>query len=198
MNWRQVVRMFFSWFSHHHRAGLPDTVPPYDDRDHSAVVLITFAVFFSFIILYLVAGVVWASAVTACAVALSFVILKVRSRRRAAQTRRRAAAALRVVQSRRGGPADVAVAVPAIPAFEYKREGGGGGGEVDGGGATGWAQCVICLGMVQVGEVVRRLPACKHLFHVECIDVWLRSHSTCPLCRAAVGEPTAGMSEPPV
>ncbi|KAL6624478.1 hypothetical protein ACP70R_031799 [Stipagrostis hirtigluma subsp. patula] len=192
MNWRQAVRMFFSWFSHHHRAGLPDTVSPYDDRDHSAVVLITFAVFFSFIVLYLVAGVVWASVVTACAVALSFVILKLRSRR-AAQTRRRAAAALRVVQSRSGGP-EAAAVVPAIPAFEYKREGGGGGG-----GATGWAQCVICLGMVQVGEVVRRLPACKHLFHVECIDMWLRSHSTCPICRAAVAEPTAaGMSEPPV
>ncbi|KAL6864835.1 hypothetical protein ACP4OV_015986 [Aristida adscensionis] len=183
--------MFFSWFSyHHHQAGAPEDAHPYD-RDHSAAVLITFAVFFAFIILYLVAGLVWASVVTACAVALSFCYLKVRGRRAA--------------QGRRGGgggrseAAVVVVSAAAIPAFAYKREGGGGGGGGDdgGGGATGWAQCVICLGMVQVGEVVRRLPACKHLFHVECIDMWLRSHSTCPICRAAV-EPGAGRLEPPV
>ncbi|KAL6619517.1 hypothetical protein ACP70R_034656 [Stipagrostis hirtigluma subsp. patula] len=181
--------MFYTWFSYNHQAGTPDIAHPYD-RDHSTVVLIAFAVFFAFIILYLLAGVVWASVITACAVGLSFCYLKARGRR--AEQRRRAA--LRAAQSRRGR-SDAAVVVPAIPAFEYKREGVGGGGAT---GWAGWAQCVICLGMVQVGEMVRRLPVCKHLFHVECIDMWLRSHLTCPICRAAVGEPTAGMSEPPV
>ncbi|PUZ63423.1 hypothetical protein GQ55_3G067200 [Panicum hallii var. hallii] len=178
--------MFFSSFSYPHQQQ-PGSSPghaaaPYDGDDHNLTVLLTFGIFFSFILLYLVAGVVWASGVTACAVALAFCYLKVKARRRAAL--RRAAAA-------RSGGGPGAVAVSAIPAFAYKREGGGGGD------ATGWAQCVICLGLVQVGEVVRRLPACKHLFHVECIDMWLRSHSTCPICRAAV-VPTDGQPEPPV
>lgn len=53
-------------------------------------------------------------------------------------------------------------------------------GNVDG------AQCSVCLGTVQVGDMVRMLPLCKHLYHVECIDLWLASHDTCPLCRAEV------------
>ncbi|RCV15764.1 hypothetical protein SEVIR_3G086000v4 [Setaria viridis] len=189
--------MFFSGFSyqHHHQPGSGSppgdaAADPYDDGDHNLTVLLTFSIFLSFILLYLVAGIVWASAVTACAVALSICYLKVQRRRRAVLRRE---AALRAAAG--GGPGGVAaVAVSAaIPAFAYKREGAGGGG----GDATGWAQCVICLGLVQVGEVVRRLPACKHLFHVECIDMWLRSHSTCPICRAAV-EPADGQPEPPV
>uniref|UniRef100_J3LBC5 RING-type E3 ubiquitin transferase n=1 Tax=Oryza brachyantha TaxID=4533 RepID=J3LBC5_ORYBR len=41
------------------------------------------------------------------------------------------------------------------------------------------------------GELVRQLPACGHLFHVDCIDMWLHSHSTCPLCRCNVSPPAA-------
>ncbi|CAN6340091.1 unnamed protein product [Urochloa humidicola] len=174
--------MFFSGFSYqHHQPGsaVDAAAAPYeyDDSDRNLTVLLTFGIFFSFILLYLVAGVIWASVATACAVALSFCYLKARRRAGAAALRRGAVVA--------------AVALSAIPAFPYKREGVAGGG----GGATGWAQCVICLGLVQVGEVVRRMPACKHLFHVECIDMWLRSHSTCPICRAAV-EPADGQPAP--
>ncbi|KAJ1278773.1 hypothetical protein BS78_04G104600 [Paspalum vaginatum] len=87
-------------------------------------------------------------------------------------------------------------AVAALPSFVFRRGtsvvgGGNGRGEESGSGSGrgGWAQCAVCLSLVQEGEVVRRLPACMHLFHVCCIDMWLRSHSTCPLCRATV-EPT--------
>jgi hypothetical protein len=69
-------------------------------------------------------------------------------------------------------------ALSAIPMLSYRR----------GAAAAGWAQCAICLAMVRDGETVRLLPACGHLFHVECIDLWLRSHATCPLCRRDVGE----------
>uniref|UniRef100_A0A0E0DNN9 RING-type E3 ubiquitin transferase n=1 Tax=Oryza meridionalis TaxID=40149 RepID=A0A0E0DNN9_9ORYZ len=181
----------------------PGSRSPYDgdDGDRTLVVLLTFGIFFSFVILYLVAGLIWAVVITAAAVVLSFLYLRVRRRRAAVGGTAAAAAPNDVVfivgahQAARstgssGGGADVAAAaiVSAIPAFEYKRVNGGGGGGEDGGAAagSGWAQCVICLGLVQVGEVVRRLPACKHLFHVECIDAWLSSHSTCPICRADV------------
>jgi len=43
--------------------------------------------------------------------------------------------------------------------------------------------CAVCLEDVRAGEMVRQLPVCRHLFHVDCVDVWLRSHRTCPLCR---------------
>ncbi|CAM0910407.1 unnamed protein product [Alopecurus aequalis] len=69
-----------------------------------------------------------------------------------------------------------------LPEFAYtrsaRRSGSGDG-----------AQCSVCLGTVLAGEMVRMLPLCKHLYHVECIDMWLASHDTCPLCRAEVEPP---------
>ncbi|KAJ1259446.1 hypothetical protein BS78_10G155800, partial [Paspalum vaginatum] len=36
----------------------------------------------------------------------------------------------------------------------------------------------------QDGEMLRRLPVCMHVYHVDCIDRWLAAHRTCPLCRS--------------
>ncbi|KAK1611092.1 hypothetical protein QYE76_034765 [Lolium multiflorum] len=49
--------------------------------------------------------------------------------------------------------------------------------------------CPVCLEGVHGGEMVRQLPACKHVFHVECIDMWLHSHGTCPMCRCVISQP---------
>ncbi|XP_020272290.1 RING-H2 finger protein ATL66-like [Asparagus officinalis] len=43
--------------------------------------------------------------------------------------------------------------------------------------------CSICLGVFEEGEWIRVLPNCAHAFHVSCVDIWLRSSSSCPLCR---------------
>eukprot|EP01018_Ginkgo_biloba_P028867 Gb_20666 [translate_table: standard] len=43
--------------------------------------------------------------------------------------------------------------------------------------------CPICLGEFVEGETVRVLPKCKHCFHLQCIDTWFKSHSSCPTCR---------------
>lgn len=43
--------------------------------------------------------------------------------------------------------------------------------------------CAVCLHDVEAGQRYRRLPQCRHCFHVNCIDTWLQSRSTCPLCR---------------
>lgn len=43
--------------------------------------------------------------------------------------------------------------------------------------------CPICLGEFNEGEKVRILPKCNHGFHVKCIDTWLLSRSSCPICR---------------
>ncbi|CAN4095169.1 unnamed protein product [Withania somnifera] len=50
----------------------------------------------------------------------------------------------------------------------------------------GTLECTICLCEFSEGEKMRYLPKCNHGFHVECIDMWFKSHTTCPLCRNAV------------
>lgn len=49
-------------------------------------------------------------------------------------------------------------------------------------------ECPICLGEFVEGERVRVLPKCNHGFHVNCIDRWLLSHSSCPNCRHSLIE----------
>ncbi|KAK1437016.1 hypothetical protein QVD17_02801 [Tagetes erecta] len=53
---------------------------------------------------------------------------------------------------------------------------------------TSATDCPICLGEFREGEKMRILPKCKHLFHVKCIDKWLLSHSSCPICRQLLFE----------
>ncbi|XP_019182916.1 PREDICTED: RING-H2 finger protein ATL80-like isoform X2 [Ipomoea nil] len=45
------------------------------------------------------------------------------------------------------------------------------------------ADCAICLTEYEEGDEIRVLPQCRHGFHVQCIDTWLGSHSSCPSCR---------------
>ncbi|KAK9691863.1 hypothetical protein RND81_09G225000 [Saponaria officinalis] len=45
-------------------------------------------------------------------------------------------------------------------------------------------ECGVCLGAFLEKELLRMLPKCGHVFHSDCVDPWLRSHATCPLCRA--------------
>lgn len=50
------------------------------------------------------------------------------------------------------------------------------------GGESGDDQCVICLEEWEAGEKAKEMP-CKHRFHGECIEKWLRIHGSCPVCR---------------
>ncbi|XP_021774622.1 RING-H2 finger protein ATL11-like [Chenopodium quinoa] len=47
-------------------------------------------------------------------------------------------------------------------------------------------QCVICLGQLVKGDLIRWLPNCGHVFHVSCIDNWFHAHINCPICRSLV------------
>ncbi|XP_010932992.1 RING-H2 finger protein ATL70-like [Elaeis guineensis] len=45
--------------------------------------------------------------------------------------------------------------------------------------------CSICLADYKDTDVLRLLPDCGHLFHLQCVDLWLRSRPTCPVCRSS-------------
>ncbi|KAL5053519.1 hypothetical protein RYX36_034201 [Vicia faba] len=66
--------------------------------------------------------------------------------------------------------------IDSIAVLKYRKN----EGLVDG------TDCSVCLGEFQEDESLRILPKCSHAFHILCIDTWLRSHQTCPLCRAPV------------
>ncbi|CAL5053164.1 unnamed protein product [Urochloa decumbens] len=87
------------------------------------------------------------------------------------------------------GMADAAIA--ALPAFAYEPPAAKDGGDGDGKARSSSALlCAVCLDDVRAGETVRQLPACRHLFHADCVDAWLRAHRTCPLCRCDLSPPS--------
>ncbi|KAG9457077.1 hypothetical protein H6P81_001585 [Aristolochia fimbriata] len=47
-------------------------------------------------------------------------------------------------------------------------------------------QCSVCLGDYQANDRLQQIPACGHTFHMECIDHWLATNTTCPLCRLSL------------
>lgn len=53
-------------------------------------------------------------------------------------------------------------------------------------GAKDPFDCAVCLCEFEADDKLRLLPKCSHAFHLECIDTWLLSHSTCPLCRSSL------------
>ncbi|MCO5567061.1 hypothetical protein L7F22_020746 [Adiantum nelumboides] len=46
--------------------------------------------------------------------------------------------------------------------------------------------CTICLSDYKEKDILRILPRCGHAFHISCIDLWLRQHHTCPVCRISL------------
>ncbi|XP_028808173.1 RING-H2 finger protein ATL57 [Neltuma alba] len=63
--------------------------------------------------------------------------------------------------------------VQSLPVFRYNAEG------------KHQEDCTICLSEFETGETVKVIPNCKHVFHRECVDTWLSSHVTCPICRGS-------------
>ncbi|KAJ4701883.1 RING-H2 finger protein [Melia azedarach] len=46
------------------------------------------------------------------------------------------------------------------------------------------ANCAVCLDSVQKGDRYRIFPGCGHVFHAQCVDLWLLRRPTCPNCRS--------------
>ncbi|MED6131583.1 hypothetical protein PIB30_011187 [Stylosanthes scabra] len=47
-------------------------------------------------------------------------------------------------------------------------------------------ECAVCLNEFQEDEKLRIIPNCSHVFHIDCIDVWLQNNANCPLCRTSI------------
>ncbi|XP_074590415.1 RING-H2 finger protein ATL46-like [Curcuma longa] len=56
--------------------------------------------------------------------------------------------------------------------------------------------CAVCLCEFAQEDKLRLLPMCGHAFHINCIDTWLLSNSTCPLCRGALFAPSLPIENP--
>lgn len=96
------------------------------------------------------------------------------------------------------GPASAATAkgldpsiIKAFPSFmystvkEYRREKYG-------------LECAICLCEFQDDDFLRLLTSCCHVFHQDCIDLWLESHTSCPVCRRTLEAPEMYKASPDV
>lgn len=47
--------------------------------------------------------------------------------------------------------------------------------------------CVVCMCDFEARQMLRVLP-CSHEFHAKCVDKWLKSNRTCPICRGDASE----------
>ncbi|KAF5745453.1 zinc finger family protein [Tripterygium wilfordii] len=80
---------------------------------------------------------------------------------------------LDVMGSKNGQPPASKASIDAMPCVDVTKIEGEDG------------DCVICLenwGAGGVDVVIKEMP-CKHRFHSNCIEKWLRVHGSCPVCR---------------
>ncbi|KAH9528994.1 E3 ubiquitin-protein ligase rnf38 [Dermatophagoides farinae] len=63
--------------------------------------------------------------------------------------------------------------IDQLPSYRYKPE-----SSVE----TDQTLCVICMCEFEAKQNLRVLP-CHHEFHARCIDKWLKTNRTCPICR---------------
>uniref|UniRef100_A0A0A9GNA3 RING-type E3 ubiquitin transferase n=1 Tax=Arundo donax TaxID=35708 RepID=A0A0A9GNA3_ARUDO len=83
-------------------------------------------------------------------------------------------------------------AIDALPEFAYGELSATGACRGTGKGKAKVSRpfdCAVCLCEFADDDRLRLLPLCGHAFHAACIDVWLRSSATCPLCRASLTAP---------
>ncbi|KAJ1379121.1 Zinc finger, RING-type [Sesbania bispinosa] len=76
--------------------------------------------------------------------------------------------------------------IDALPVFQFK--------EIV--GMKEPFDCAVCLCEFSEKDKLRLLPMCSHAFHISCIDTWLLSNSTCPLCRGTLLTPGFSVENP--
>ena len=46
-------------------------------------------------------------------------------------------------------------------------------------------RCSICQYEFEAEDIIKPLP-CEHLYHTECINIWLKTERTCPVCKIVI------------
>jgi hypothetical protein len=69
--------------------------------------------------------------------------------------------------------------ISSIPIIHYKSE-------KENGEKNFSSECAFCLSEFEEDEKLRVIPNCNHLFHIDCVDIWLQNNANCPLCRSKV------------
>ncbi|PIN07739.1 hypothetical protein CDL12_19691 [Handroanthus impetiginosus] len=72
-------------------------------------------------------------------------------------------------------------AIRSLPIFKFKKC-----NETDEVSDVKSHECAVCLNEFQEEEKLRVIPNCAHVFHIDCIDVWLQNNANCPLCRTSI------------
>ncbi|KAB5569160.1 hypothetical protein DKX38_002953 [Salix brachista] len=76
---------------------------------------------------------------------------------------------LRDMGNKNGQPPASKASIEAMPSVEIGED------NKDG-------ECAIYLEEWESGAIVRKMP-CKHRFHGNCVEKWLKIHGNCPVCR---------------
>lgn len=69
--------------------------------------------------------------------------------------------------------------ISLLPVHTYQAQNVADGASIDNG------DCRVCLTDFTPGEKLRTLP-CLHIYHVDCIDEWLKRNAVCPVCRQSL------------
>ncbi|KAH6770051.1 RING/U-box superfamily protein [Perilla frutescens var. hirtella] len=71
-------------------------------------------------------------------------------------------------------------AIRSIPIFKFRKS------DAENAAAAKSCECAVCLNEFQEEEKLRAIPNCGHVFHIDCIDIWLQNNANCPLCRTSI------------
>ncbi|KAI4328848.1 hypothetical protein L6164_021171 [Bauhinia variegata] len=67
--------------------------------------------------------------------------------------------------------------INSYPKFQFSKD------SVGGGATSNDTTCSICLCEYKEVEMLRMMPECRHIFHLCCLDSWLKLNGSCPVCR---------------
>ncbi|XP_030444869.1 RING-H2 finger protein ATL16-like [Syzygium oleosum] len=85
-------------------------------------------------------------------------------------------------------------AIRSIPILQFRSR----GGKSRDFGERSFCECAVCLNEFQEDEKLKIIPNCSHVFHIDCIDIWLQNNANCPLCRTSVSSAAAAGLLPPL